>query len=122
MDEAAIYYEVVTTLVTIGLTMICIIMFHLRAQDKQREELNRLLILSLFRMSKDQIKALENQTRHMDALGVVLLRSLQKGNVEPALLAEVQREVERIARLTREEAAPPTALPPGKAGDPEAKK
>jgi hypothetical protein len=122
MDEAVIYYEAVTILVTLGLTLISVIMFELRAQTKQREELNRLLIMSLFRMSKEQLKALEDQTRHVDALGGVLLRALRQGNVEPALLAEVQREVERIASLPREGAAPPAALPPGKSSDPEAKK
>jgi hypothetical protein len=122
MDDALGYYAVITGLLIFTLTMTCCIMFDLRAQEKQREELNRLLIMSLFRMSKDQIKALEDQTRHMDVLGGVLLRALRQGNVEPALLAEVEREVERVASLTREDGTPPTALPPGKPTDPEAKK
>jgi hypothetical protein len=114
MDDAILVYEALTAVVLAALTIVLLVLFEIRAQGREREELNRLLITALFRMSKDQIKALEDQTRHADALGVALLRALRQGNASPALLAEIRREIESARPLAQRDDLQPPELPPGK--------
>jgi hypothetical protein len=109
VDDVLLYYTAITAALFLGLTLVVCILLDIRAQAEERKELNRLLIMALFRMSKDQIKTLEDQTRHMDAASIALLRALRQGDASPALLAEVRREMD-----------PARTLPPA-TGEPEPK-
>jgi hypothetical protein len=70
---------------SIGMAVSLLVLLELRAQWRQRDELNRLLIMSLFRMSKAQIRSTEEQTRRIEA-------ALGGRCLDPALLAEAGRE------------------------------
>lgn len=84
-------------LCSMGMTVALLALLEVRAQWKQREDLNRLLILALFRMSKRQIGATEEQTRHIDALLQELRAGRLAGRLDPARLADIRREVDAAA-------------------------
>jgi hypothetical protein len=119
VDDILLYYAAIFAALFLGLTLLTCILLDIRAQAEERKELNRLLIMALFRMSKDQIKTLEDQTRHADAVGIALLRALRGGNASPALLAEVRREMEQPRTLPQGGEAPPAELPPATTDTPE---
>jgi hypothetical protein len=81
---------------SIGITIALLALSELRAHWKQREELNRLLILALLRISKRQISTTEEQTRHIDALLEELRAGRSGKRLDPALLAEAQRESDAV--------------------------
>jgi hypothetical protein len=83
----------VVAFISVGLSVVVLVLLELRAQWKQREDLNRLLILALFRMSKRQIATLEEQTRHID----VLLAEFRVGNLARAQPADVRDQVDAAA-------------------------
>jgi hypothetical protein len=93
--------SLLTTLTIMLITIGYCALVEVKMQRLQREEHQRELLLLLARLSKQQ-------TRHTDALGVVLLRALRQGSVEPALLAEIRRDIEGVERAE---------LPPGKPDD-----
>jgi hypothetical protein len=74
------FYAAILTFLVIGTTVMVLLYLEVRASWKQREDANKLLILALFRTSRKQIKALEEQTRRMEAL----LEELRAGRVEGA--------------------------------------
>ena len=75
------------------LAMLFLCYMELQKHAHQREELNRMLIMALFRMSKKQIKAIEEQSQRIDALGVsagcgVRVRVVPSVDAEGELLPE----------------------------------
>lgn len=94
--------------ITMGLVLL--IYFDVRAQWSQREEANRLLIMALFRMSQRQIKSIDEQTRHVDAL----LEELRAGTVrlDPVLVADVAQEMDTAEEEAADEEAQRAAAPP----------
>lgn len=106
--EPAEVFAVLTAAIFLLISLGYAMLFEYRAQQRQKDEQQRELLLALFRISKQH-------TKHVDALGVVLLRALRQGNADPVLIAEVKREIEQ-ARLPQGQSAPPAELPPRKPG------
>jgi len=67
------------------LAMLFLCFMELQKHAKQREELNRMLIMALFRMSRKQTKAIEEQSHKIEALGVAGVDRGARvlGSVEP---------------------------------------
>jgi hypothetical protein len=77
----------------------------LRWQTRRREEQHRELLLALFRISKGQIRALDERARRGDELSSALLHALRRG--EPQEVRAVLPE----APPGKEEAPPPFSDP-----------
>lgn len=94
MDDKEFLFTLVS-LVSVGITFVMLLFMEVRAHWRQREELNKLLIVALFRMSNRQIKAAEEQTKRLDAL----LSALRPGaRVDAsALVEEGEAEQEVVA-------------------------
>ena len=94
------FSAVVVALLTMCLVFLMLVMFELRVQAKQRDDAVKLLILSLFRMSKQHVKATEEQTTRL----VEALRTGARIDVS-ALVEEGGAETEAVAEDEAEEAA-----------------
>jgi hypothetical protein len=88
MDPTVPLATAIALLAIIAVFQMCI-WLEMQWQTRQREELNRLLIMALFRMSKKEIAALEENARRVDGLGAVLLSALRERASDPALTANV---------------------------------
>ena len=97
MDPAQVF-ALLTTIIFLGFAFAYAALAEYRTLQRQREEQQRELLLALFRMNK-------RHARHVDALGTLLLRELRARRVDPALLAEVEREVDTARTLAAEEEA-----------------
>jgi hypothetical protein len=92
----------IIALLSVILAIMLLLHVELRWQARQREDLTRMLILALFRISRKQLAALEAQRQRGEALSANVLR--------PHALGEPEREAEEshAPRSERTSEAPPT--------------
>lgn len=88
MDPSASLGAAIAFLLAIALFQLHV-WVELKWQARRREALNRLLIMTLLRMSKKEITALEDHARRVDGLGAVLLATLRERASDPVLTANV---------------------------------
>jgi hypothetical protein len=85
--DPSLFLTAILATIFIGLTLLLLVLAELRAQWRQREELNRLLIMALFRISKGEM-------RRADALEGAVLRAMREGRVDRVRVAEIERALE----------------------------
>ena len=91
MDPTVPLAAAIALLAIIAVFQMCI-WLEMQWQTRQREELNCLLIMALFRMSKKEIAALEEHARCVDGLGAALLAMLRERASDSALTVNVACE------------------------------
>jgi hypothetical protein len=98
------FVAVVIVLLMMSVGLLLLVIMEVRAHYKQREEMTKLLILSLLRMSNRHVKAVEDQTKRVDALLEQLRAGTQR--IDPAVVERgADADADRDEEAEREAAA-----------------